>query len=128
MIIESLDATSAVFSSATLDRHEIVAESFVQLVAGTDTISSTLTWFFFLVATHPHVEAKLLDEIRGLVGTSDVISSEMLGDLPYLEATLNEAMRVLPAALATPWRAVPTGGRTISGHFLPEGVTRLQWN
>ncbi|KAL4317220.1 alkane hydroxylase MAH1-like [Arachis ipaensis] len=33
-------------------------------VAGRDPITSALTWFFWLVATHPLVEAKILEEIE----------------------------------------------------------------
>jgi len=34
------------------------------LAAGRDTISACLTWFFWLVATHPSVESKILEEMR----------------------------------------------------------------
>ncbi|KAI4323413.1 hypothetical protein L6164_023021 [Bauhinia variegata] len=38
--------------------------AFNLFVAGRDTIASALTWFFWLVTTHPFVEAKILEEIK----------------------------------------------------------------
>ena len=34
------------------------------LAAGRDAISAGLTWLFWLVATHPSVEAKILEDVR----------------------------------------------------------------
>ena len=34
------------------------------IAAGRDTISAGLTWLFWIVATHPSVEAKILKEIK----------------------------------------------------------------
>ncbi|KAF3445227.1 hypothetical protein FNV43_RR14921 [Rhamnella rubrinervis] len=34
------------------------------MVAGRDTVAATLTWFFWLVSTHPFVETTILEEIR----------------------------------------------------------------
>ncbi|KAJ9054845.1 Cytochrome P450 3A4 [Entomophthora muscae] len=81
LINESLGTqpTSQVFKDSALSREEMVAESFIQLFAGTDTTSNTMTWFFYLIAKHPQVEAKLMEELRatgilekeGLVSSSD---------------------------------------------------------
>jgi cytochrome P450 len=38
--------------------------AFNLFVAGRDTITSALTWLFYLVATHPLVESKILEEIK----------------------------------------------------------------
>lgn len=38
--------------------------AFNLLATGRDTVSSGLTWLFWLVATHPLVEAKILEEIK----------------------------------------------------------------
>ncbi|ONK80844.1 uncharacterized protein A4U43_C01F22410 [Asparagus officinalis] len=59
------------------------------MVAGRDTISSALTWFFYLIAKNPTVEAKILDEIK-TQGLED------LGRLVYLHAALCESLRLYP--------------------------------
>ena len=44
------------------------------------------------------------------------------GSLPYLTATINEALRIYPPIpIGTP-RIVPKGGANVAGEFLPEGV------
>ncbi|KAK2413777.1 alkane hydroxylase MAH1 [Trifolium repens] len=74
--------------------------SFNLLAAGRDTISSALTWFFWLVATHPFVEAKILEEIKeNLPSRKDnwkYLGVEGLNNLIYLHAVLCEVLRLYP--------------------------------
>ncbi|KAI0492148.1 hypothetical protein KFK09_026414 [Dendrobium nobile] len=57
------------------------------MVAGRDTTSSALTWFFYLLSHHPSVEYKILDELSAF---SD------LTRLVYLQAALFESLRLFP--------------------------------
>ncbi|KAK7270900.1 hypothetical protein RJT34_26406 [Clitoria ternatea] len=70
------------------------------LAAGRGTISSSLTWFFWLVATHPFVEAKILEEIQQNLpqgkGNWKDLGVEGLGKLVYLHATIREVLRLYP--------------------------------
>ncbi|KAJ9054847.1 hypothetical protein DSO57_1010036 [Entomophthora muscae] len=116
--------TSEVFKDSSLGREEMVAESFVQLFAGTDTTSNTMAWFSYLVAKHPRVEAKLMEELRatGILEKEGMVSlSDFSDKLHYFEATLKEAMRLLPVVSLTPWRVVPEGGRHIKGILYQKG-------
>ncbi|KAK4271780.1 hypothetical protein QN277_020421 [Acacia crassicarpa] len=61
--------------------------AFNLFVAGRDTITSALTWFFWLVAKHPSVEAKILQEIK----QEKEVKSQV-----YLHAALCEALRLYP--------------------------------
>ncbi|KAL1324376.1 hypothetical protein HN51_034537 [Arachis hypogaea] len=71
------------------------------LAAGRDAISASLSWFFWLVSTHPLVEAKILEEFRANLITKEenwVITSrlEILNKLVYLHGALCEALRLFP--------------------------------
>ncbi|XP_027348040.1 alkane hydroxylase MAH1-like [Abrus precatorius] len=70
------------------------------LAAGRDTISAGLTWFFWLVATHPSVESNILQEIRENLpsreGNWKDLGVERLSRLIYLHAALCEALRLYP--------------------------------
>ncbi|XP_045797203.1 alkane hydroxylase MAH1-like [Trifolium pratense] len=70
------------------------------LGAGRDTISSCLTWFFWLVATHPFIEAKILEEIKENLPSRDGnwkdLGMEGLTKLIYLHGALCEALRLYP--------------------------------
>jgi cytochrome P450 len=62
------------------------------MVAGRDTTSSALTWFFWLLTQHPDVEAKILAELRAHPPSS----AAELKRLVYLHAALSESLRLYP--------------------------------
>ena len=70
-------------------------EAMTLYLAGHVTTALTLTWSWYLIATHPQVEAKLLEEwTRVLAGRSP--TPDDLANLPYTDAVITEAMRVYP--------------------------------
>ncbi|MQM05933.1 hypothetical protein Taro_038748 [Colocasia esculenta] len=76
------------------------------LLAGRETTSSALSWFFWLLSSRPKVERKILDELRsvraarkgdtGAEGGKDTFSMEELKEMHYLHAAISEAMRLFP--------------------------------
>ncbi|XP_057760800.1 alkane hydroxylase MAH1-like [Arachis stenosperma] len=75
--------------------------AFNLFVAGRDTITSALTWFFWLVATHPLVEAKILEEIEKVFGADvgkkrEILGMEDVKKLVYLHGALCEGLRLFP--------------------------------
>ncbi|XP_052151961.1 cytochrome P450 CYP94D108-like [Oryza glaberrima] len=73
------------------------------LIAGRDSTSSVLTWFFWLVSSRPDVEDKIVHEIRAVRsasssgGTSSAtFSFDELRDMHYLHAAITESMRLYP--------------------------------
>ncbi|XP_047072699.1 cytochrome P450 94B3-like [Lolium rigidum] len=90
------------------------------ILAGRDTTSSALTWFFWLASTRPDVEAKILREVRaarasGGEGASATFSFDELREMHYLHAAITESMRLYP----------PVAGDTHSckaDDFLPDGT------
>lgn len=73
------------------------------ILAGRDTTSSALTWFFWLLASHPEVEHRILQEVRavrakrklGSVGT-EAFDYEELREMQYIHAAISESMRLYP--------------------------------
>jgi len=59
------------------------------LAAGSGTVSSGLSWFFWLVSTHPIVETKIIQEIK------DNFLKEV-DKLAYLHGAICEALRLYP--------------------------------
>ncbi|KAL7603770.1 hypothetical protein Lser_V15G19270 [Lactuca serriola] len=71
------------------------------MIAGRDTTSSSLTWFLWLVITHPNVEKKIREEIKAIIPTSEMKSfklfeTEETNKLVYLHAAFCEALRLYP--------------------------------
>lgn len=79
--------------SATLTSPEVHANCHVLFGAGFDTAASALTWWIGLMATHPDIAARVRLEIDA--AGSDA-AAETIARLPYLNATLKEAMRLYP--------------------------------
>ncbi|GMN68988.1 hypothetical protein TIFTF001_038038 [Ficus carica] len=71
------------------------------ILAGRDSTSSALSWFFWVLSSRQDVQEKILNEleqIRGRNGKNigDVFSYEDLRDLHYLHAAISESMRLYP--------------------------------
>ncbi|KAL3532070.1 hypothetical protein ACH5RR_005591 [Cinchona calisaya] len=67
------------------------------LLAGRDTIASTLTSFFWLLANHPEVEAAIKTEADRVIGCNkELTSCDQLSELEYLHAAIFESMRLYP--------------------------------
>jgi cytochrome P450 len=93
------------------------------LLAGRDTTSSALTWFFWLVSTRPDVEDRIVREVRaahassshGSTHPSPTFSFDELRDMHYLHAAITESMRLYPPV------AVDTHSCK-ADDFLPDGT------
>uniref|UniRef100_A0ACD5VKB9 Uncharacterized protein n=1 Tax=Avena sativa TaxID=4498 RepID=A0ACD5VKB9_AVESA len=66
------------------------------MIAGRDTTSSALTWFFWLLSNHPDVEAKILAELRDHPLSGQHRTAAELKRLIYLHAALSESLRLYP--------------------------------
>lgn len=75
------------------------------ILAGRDTSSVALSWFFWLLDRNPAVEERILEEVCGIVreregGDGDdevVFTAEEVKKMEYLHAALSEALRLYPS-------------------------------
>ena len=95
-------------------------------LAGHETTAIALSWTCFLVAKHPEVEAKLIDELRQVL-SGGTPSIEDLPRLHYTEMVLKEAMRLYPAVWGLGRRAIAEC--EFGGYRIPAGtnVFMFQW-
>ncbi|KAI1877563.1 hypothetical protein JX265_003571 [Neoarthrinium moseri] len=110
-----------------LSRMEIAAFAPLLVIAGSETTASALSGFFFYLNQTSHVKAILVDEIRRAFSQESEISISSTHGLEYLQACLEEALRMYPPAPAPPPRISP--GAEIENHFIPPGtsVHVYQW-
>ncbi|KAI9296052.1 cytochrome P450 [Neoconidiobolus thromboides FSU 785] len=107
-----------------LSDKEIAEESILQFIAGTDTTSNTLTWFFYNLANNPDVYEKVEREIHNIFPDKGSINyTKIKSECHYLNAVIHENLRIIPVAPGVLSRFVPKGGRVIDGYFIPEGVS-----
>ncbi|KAL3637105.1 hypothetical protein CASFOL_019404 [Castilleja foliolosa] len=73
------------------------------ILAGRDTTSSALSWFFWLLSSNPDVEEKIIQELENIRGRNgnlkligEAYSFDELREMHYLHASISEAMRLYP--------------------------------
>lgn len=110
-------------SKSLLSKTEIQLNMALFISAGTDTTATALVGWTYFICTHPNVYKRLTAEIRDAFTANDDIRWDEVKKLRYLEATLNEALRLFPPSPASQQRVVPLGGATISGYYVPAGTT-----
>ncbi|KAJ4829945.1 hypothetical protein Tsubulata_049016 [Turnera subulata] len=94
------------------------------ILAGRDTTSVALVWFFWLVHNNPDVESRILREIKDILGRhrdsrkedDDIaFTEEELRSMVYLQAALSESLRLYPS--------VPTEVKeAVEDDVLPDGT------
>ncbi|KAL8210193.1 hypothetical protein R6Q57_006925 [Mikania cordata] len=96
------------------------------ILAGKDSTSTALTWFFWLLDGHPHCKRLIHKEFTMLMTSSHHLhplnlTFEGLRSLNYLHAALSESMRLFPP--------VPINSRlTVDDDILPDGTrVRKGW-
>ena len=98
---ENFDVLSILMQSLAGDNHGRATDRQIRdqittlCVAGYETTATALTWTWFLIAQHPHVEARLHEELDTvLCGRSATF--EDLADLPYTGMVFEETLRLFP--------------------------------
>ncbi|KAK5820202.1 hypothetical protein PVK06_025248 [Gossypium arboreum] len=110
--LESVDLLSRFLNSGHSDEDFATDIVISFILAGRDTTSAALTWFFWLIYKHPEVENEILKEIKE---KSDMPVYEEVKDMVYVHASLCESMRLYPP--------VPTDGKlAMEDDVLPDGT------
>ncbi|KAL4892367.1 cytochrome P450 [Aspergillus ambiguus] len=103
---------------------ELANQAMVMLTAGAETSATALTATLWYLSQPEH--AHCLDRLRAEVRTAFSSPAGVTGDatarLPYLNAVLEETMRLFPPSPVGPPRVSPQGGETVDGTFVPGGV------
>ncbi|CAM8988748.1 unnamed protein product [Rhodiola kirilowii] len=95
------------------------------MTAGRSPISTALTWFFWLVATHPFVENKLRKELKQQQNvTNQLLGFQEINKLVYLHAAICETLRLYPSSPFN-HRAAIKPDTLPSGHLVKKGTKIL---
>ncbi|KAI7861931.1 cytochrome P450 [Spinellus fusiger] len=67
------------------------------LIAGHETTATTIEWVMYEIATHPDVEAKIVQEIVNVgINSVDSPTNEQISGLKYLHQAIKETLRKYP--------------------------------
>jgi len=107
-------------TGAPLSTREVFDQCIVTFQAGHETTATALSWWGRLLAEHREALAKAQAEVDAVLGGRRP-SAEDLPRLPWLTATLKEAMRLYPPAAALLTRRA-TAELVVCGTRLPKGT------
>ncbi|KAH9405750.1 Cytochrome P450 3A4, partial [Tyrophagus putrescentiae] len=125
---QSIDAKNVSLSSSkkkTLSEVEIVAQCILFLIGGYETTSSTLSHALYLLAKNNEFQERLHDEIvealEGLKENSEKYIDKLLNNIPLLEATIKEVLRLYPP-ISVIFRRSTTDNYDLGGYIIPKGT------
>ncbi|KAI5314649.1 hypothetical protein L3X38_043825 [Prunus dulcis] len=95
--LESVDLLSRFLGSGHSDEKFVTDIVISFTLAGRDTTSAALTWFFWLLSQNPHVEDDILKEISGTTELESATGGyDEVMEMVYTHAALCESMRLYP--------------------------------
>lgn len=91
MYLGATDKQGRGFSDA-----ELLDELMTLIVAGFETSANTLNWVWYLIARHPDIEMKLIEEAQRILPNVSALNADSLSAMQYTQQTLEEALRLYP--------------------------------
>jgi len=89
------------------------------IVAGSETTATTLSALMYFLLKKPEKYARLTEEVRSSFEADEEITLQAAQALPYLQACIEEALRLFPAVPIGAPRQVTSGGGYIDSLYLP---------
>ncbi|PWY66106.1 cytochrome P450 [Aspergillus heteromorphus CBS 117.55] len=105
----------------------LLAQANVLVIAGSDTTATALTTLIYYLAAHQDKLWHLQQELRETFDESSDMTSEKLQGMPYLNAVIEEGLRICPPTSFGLPRISP--GAMVEGQLIPKGtvVSTSSW-
>jgi cytochrome P450 len=81
-----------------IDDRLVSANVMTMLLAGEDTTANTLAWLLHLLHRHPAALQRAHEEVRRVIGDTESPGPEQLAALDFIDAAIQEALRLKPVA------------------------------
>ncbi|KAF2489570.1 cytochrome P450 [Lophium mytilinum] len=101
---------------------ELNESTLILVLAGSETTATVLTGMTYFMLQRPEVYEILKNEIRTTFKSSEDMSIVSVGQLKYLNACIEEGLRMFPPAPTALPRIAPKAGEVVCGRFVPEGT------
>ncbi|TFK74247.1 cytochrome P450 [Pluteus cervinus] len=102
---------------------QVVNDSNLAIVAGSDTVATSLPNVFWLLLQNPSAYIRIQKEVDQL--GDKIYDAVELAKAPYLNAVINETLRLHPPVMSgssrSPW--VHSQGHQLGQHYIPVGTT-----
>ena len=113
------DLLSILIKTGSFSMGELIDEFLTIFVAGQDTTANSMSFALYGVISNPHVEAKLLNEVREVLGNRNHVELDDLAKFKCLGQILDESLRKHPIA-PEPSRILAKD-ITVGGFHIPKG-------
>ncbi|MGH9716901.1 MAG: cytochrome P450 [Candidatus Acidiferrales bacterium] len=80
-----------------MTRQQLHDEAMTLFIAGHETTAQMLSWTWYALSQHPAAGARLCEELTGVLD-GNPLSPADFARLPYLQAVINEVLRLYPPA------------------------------
>lgn len=125
--LESRSQNASIFSNLTkegtpLNAPELDGNLSAIVIAGSETTGFVCTATSFYLARNPECFRKAAAEVRSAFSSENEINDDALKKLPYLQATIEEALRMTPAEPNGLARRVVIKGVEIGDRYIHKGV------
>ena len=107
-------------TGTALSDQEVFDQCMVSFQAGHETSATALLWWSRLMAEHPEMAQRARDEVVAVVGNGTP-GPQHMAQLPWLTATLKEAMRLYPPLAAVMSRRT-IAPIALDGWHIPKGA------
>ncbi|KAF7295565.1 hypothetical protein MIND_01096500 [Mycena indigotica] len=103
---------------------DVIGDGVLAIIAGSDTSSVALSSFIWCLLSNPDVFARVQAEVDAVYPDPDsVFDSLKHGELRYLTACFNEALRLFPPVPTGGPRQIPPGAvGVVAGKIIPENT------
>ncbi|KAF7865973.1 hypothetical protein EAF04_006136 [Stromatinia cepivora] len=92
------------------------------MIAGSETVATTLTSILYHLVKNADAHRVLTSEVRGAFKDGNDITIQAVTNMEFLNAVINEAMRLCPSLPMVLPRMVNEPGIEVCGYWLPAGT------
>ncbi|XP_076012479.1 25-hydroxyvitamin D-1 alpha hydroxylase, mitochondrial [Genypterus blacodes] len=91
------------------------------LLAGVDTISSTMSWSLYELSRHSEVQARIREEVLTVLEGRSIPEAADVARMPLLKATVKEVLRLYPVIPANA-RVITERDIQVGGYIIPKNT------
>ncbi|KAI0154955.1 cytochrome P450 [Xylariaceae sp. FL1272] len=106
---------------STVPYSELKSQASVLILGGSETTATALSAAVYFLLQNPQTYRKLCNEIRTRFPHKSEITGEAVAELKYLQAVIDEVLRIFPPVAFGLPRTSP--GAMVDGNYIPAGVT-----
>ncbi|KAK0710627.1 cytochrome P450 [Lasiosphaeris hirsuta] len=109
--------------TAFFNKNILYSDAGLILVAATDTVAAALSYAFYFLAKHQDSQARLFEEVATTFGKTipGEFTNDDLSKIPYLDAVINETMRLENPICNNAGRLTPPEGIVVDRVWIPGG-------